>query len=209
MVLVLLACVTHPPPAAPPPPPRGHGTQAVLARDAILFGDVAGFDDAMRELAAGRTSPALDDAARSASLAATVAEGVAGLGPVLDECGACHVATGATLPAPPEWPVQDEGVRPEMERHGQALDQLWSGLVRRQPGDLVLGTKTLSTSLLFLSRPDAPPAAIAMDETVTTDSDALVAASTDAARRDAFVKLLGDCAACHLARPGDLQLEPE
>lgn len=218
MLLLLLACARPPlaPPPTPPSSPPPHGEAATAARDALVFGDLAGWRDGVVALT-DAALPGVDPARRAAFVAEVqplaAAPDLAGAaratGQVAQACARCHAAERATIPltAPPE--VEGDGVRPEMARHHRALDLAWTGLVAPAPAALTDAADAFAAS--FLSPPPAAdlPAVHALDEAVTLAADRLRAARSDADRADAFAALLLTCHTCHATRPGGLALEPE
>lgn len=177
--------------------PAEHARVAVDARDALVANDLVVAKARLAALAAMNLGmPAVDD-------------DVAGsLGRIAPSCGACHKRAGVALDAPTAWVVSGDGVRPEMERHGQGLDQVWSGFVRSSRDDFALGAKTLRDSQLFLTVSPAPGAE-AMDQSVSDLADKIVASRNDEEAGAAFADLLRACAACHAAQPAGLELGPE
>ena len=177
--------------------PPEHAQVAVEARDAFVANDAGVAKAKLAMLGAMNLGlPVADD-------------DIAGsLGRIVVACGTCHVRAGVSLNPAVAWAVQGDGVGPEMERHGQGLDQLWSGLVRDNAADLALGAQTLRQSQLFVTVTPTPGAE-AMDESVSALADKIVAARNDTDAGAAFADLIRACAACHAARPAGLELGPE
>lgn len=215
-MLLLLACVTGPPPPPPspdpvaPPRPVVHASAALVGRDALVFGDLDGW-----RVAAGRAAG--DDLLpeetrtrwRTAGTSPDFASAIASFGSLAGGCAPCHLERGLRMKAPSTWEVPGDGVRPEMERHAQGLDQLWFGLVAPEPTATEAGLAVLRNSQLFLSRTDAGGAATRMDEAVGTAADEVARATDAPGRGAAFGRLVAACAQCHGTRPDGLVLEPD
>lgn len=177
--------------------PSDHAQVAVAARDAFVAND-----------GAVATSKLAALGAMNLGLPTADADVAGSLGRIVVACGTCHVRAGVSLNPATAWAVQGDGVAPEMERHGQGLDQIWSGLVRDNAADLALGAQTLRQSQLFVSLTPAPGAE-ALDETVSVLADKIVAARNEAEAGAAFADLIRACAGCHAARPAGMELGPE
>lgn len=195
-LLLLVGCSPHHREPTRLIPPE-HAQVAVAARDAFVTNEPTAAKASLAALGAMNLGLPVAD------------EDVAGsLGRIVVACGTCHVRAGVSLNPATAWAVQGDGVAPEMERHGQGLDQIWSGLVRDDAADLALGARTLRQSQLFVSIAPAPGAE-AMDESVSMLADRVVAAHNETDAGAAFADLIRACAACHAARPAGLELGPE
>jgi len=191
-----------------------HPDAGIAARDALLFGDLERFQAELADLEALPAPTAPDDARAwseglAAARAATDVRGAAtALATVAQACGACHEATGAAVPRPRAIEARGDGVRAEMARHDRALGLVWSGLVRPSKGDLRAGAEAFEDSFLTPRGP-LSPAAAALDEQVTTLAGRVATRPAGAARSEAFGAMIATCQACHAARPGGLELEPD
>lgn len=210
--LLLLACVHHEP-AAPPPP---HGGAAIAARDALLFGDFAGFQRALDLLAAPGAFPGLDPAGTERfqtqvrALRATSEAGApVALGQLAVACGDCHAVSGSTLIKPEEDPAQGDGVRAEMQRHARGLRIAWSGLLAPSKAALVEASHAFEAGWLSPITGDEDPTVQAFDAAVTAAAEALAAAPDAPTRAQKFGQLVAACQTCHTTRPGGIRIEPE
>ncbi len=190
----------------------------VEARDAVIAGDLAAARTAGAALAweidrKGRARYHQDDAPIVAA-ATRVADSTnldaaaRGVADVVVACAACHEARGGLVVPEPELPPEGDALRVEMERHAGAMDELWAGLVT--PSRPALQT----AAELFASSTLAPPGPLreharAADERVNRAAKVLAKVPEGEERAAAFADLMLACAACHVARPDGVSIEPE
>lgn len=217
-VLVLVGCVALAAEGRVPAHADERPRLLLEARDAVIQGDLDAARTAGAALAwqlerQGRMRNAKDEV-RLRAAAVAIAEApnlelaARGVADAVVACGDCHAVRGPLPVARPEPLPEGDALRLEMERHAGAMDQLWEGLLSPSGAALQAAAEMFTSSTLAPPGP-ALERARAADERVDEAALALATSPEGAERSAAFADLVVACAACHLARPDGVSIEPE
>jgi cytochrome c553 len=222
--LVLVACIQGPGRASPvvpaseapvePAPPgsdtqqamQGHDALAELARAALVTGNVEAFRGIMGQAERGALPGALPDegavyvaAARAAAQAENLAAASQALGRVGEACAACHRKVPAARFPATGFVEGDEDVTDRMQLHWWGLEAMWQGLTAPSLRSWEVGAKALSAPDL-IGMTGFPDQELAKGQAESFARVARAAQGVDEARRgEAYGKVVGACASCHLS----------
>jgi hypothetical protein len=193
---------------------------AVIARDAVIAGDLAAAKRAASALAkhdyAGtlpaawkhwiaRMQQRADEVVLAPDLEAA-AGAVAALG---SSCGDCHDAQSTRARRGDEralpWQDPPDDVAQRMDRHAAGAEQLWQGLIGPSEPAWLNGTITLTRAPLSAPERDGEemdPALAAQIEEVRTLAKKARAATSYQGRAAVYGELLARCANCHYVAAG-------
>lgn len=188
-----------------------HWTEATLARDALIDGDLRRATRAASRVGADLPADvvradllpmrlAVIEAADRAAKADDLAAAAVAVGEMAWHCGACHAVSG--LPVPVEEPPSVIGgaLTLEMGRHQQAVHEMWRGLVTHDDAAVIAATRILETEPLIPSGTPAdsplPPVATELEIGVH-ELAGQIARAEGAERGQRFGQLLTTCATCH------------
>lgn len=198
----------------------GHLGEARLARDAVVAGDLAAAQAALKTLR-GRL-PLGSMAPQQARLEAVFIQKVEAaqatsdlpamgeaLGQLAQACGDCHLTAGLELPveaeldapgaAEPPTPAPPVTVAAGMDGHMWATAQMWAALVAGDDAAFQEGAEAMGRSSLVPSGlpADAPVPPLAAELEVRAQDLAALAARSDSMRGQHLGQMLGTCAQCH------------
>ena len=188
---------------------------AIIARDALIDGDLAAARSVAHELAVHDYETAFPESwkhwvsemqkhALELATAADEKEAGQAIGALAVSCGNCHYdqkggfKLGATEPMP--WTDPPETIDARMERHAVGIEQMWFGLIAPSDEAWRAGTITLTRAPLEPPQDDEGP----VDRSVDTQFERLRyfakqarIAPTYAERARLYGEAITTCAHCH------------
>lgn len=188
-------------------------TQADRMKHSLIRGDLPAYREsaswiAEHELSATAPEPwrerarALQDAAKSARDAPTLAAAATGLGGVGEACGACHTALGKPSLAIAEPPTEGSGAQLHMARHQWAADRLWEGLIVPSDQIWIEGAEMMADAPLetpvMAPGTSVDPKLSALASSVHQQANA-ARGLPPAERASAYADFVQSCSACHEA----------
>ena len=191
---------------------QGHDKHGDAMRDAMARGDLDGAKGEAKLLAELRVVgppsglfqhllDAMKAAAARASSANDLKDAGRDIGLVAKTCGDCHSVLGrsAMIVGQPAAPAP--GVRPAMQRHRWAAEQLWEGLVvpsdnAWSAGALTMADAPLAPEALTPGKSPVPRVGELTQTVHDLGREAATVARVDV-RADLYGEMLATCAECH------------